>query len=561
MAAVFAVFAWVASLLARVRTTALESSRAGGWPSAVMAAVAATLIGSSFIFGLSAGMHRTIPRPLDTRVQQIASALSDVAYGLNMKYALHGRIADTLRTGGMSEVPANYKPAGLSSPEYFTNAEWWNQLLQKAASAASLSRNVSVMDGTLTFIQTEDLGLVDFYKLSFRLFGYNIQGFFYTYFLLLTVSVALLFAAFWARPGILLAANALLLGLFISLCALALPSTGGYTVGNGRFFGTLALFAGLHLVLILWAPPRPSRICIGLAVAQALFLGFVITMRSNVMWVVILVLLSIAALVAWHARRSWETATLGEFARSVLTWPMIVLVLACAAAPVYQRVSMHPGYIALDETHPGHYFWHSLAYGLGMGDVESVMPEIAGERDDRLGSQLGNVYLKQTTGFEHPNISMYYASNLFPHLGRPRVYERVVRSAFLDFARKHPGYLLRVTFITKPRLIARSFYQASKEVFVRNWLFIAAAGLLVGIAGIVVRRRASSLDDFKFASLVTTGLLCGSLLPAFAAYPSMLSMGDAFAFFYAWLASGLIIALARVPHHPPTGEPSSRPLT
>ena len=558
MAEIRAVCVWVASLLARVRTIALDSHRDSGWPSMAMAAVGATLLGSSFILGLSSGMDRTLAGPLDTRVLQIASALSDVTYELNMRYALHGRIADTLLAGGMSEVPVNYKSAGLSHPEYFTDAERWNQLLQKAATG-SLSHNVSVMDGTLRFIQTEDLGLVDFYKLSFRLFGYKIQGFFYTYFLLLLVSVALLFAAFWTRPGVLLAANALLFGLFISVCAVSLPGTMSYpTVASGRFFGTLALFAALHLVLILWAPPPSSRLCIGLAVAQALFLGFVITMRSNVMWVVILVLLSVLTLVAWHARCSWKTVMLGEFARSMLTWPMISVVLACAAVPAYQRIIMHPGYTVLEETHPGHFFWHSLAYGLGLGDVESVMPEIAGERDDRLGSALGNAYLKQTTGFEHPNISMYYASNLFPGLGRPRAYERVVRSAFLDFALKHPGYLLRLTFITKPRLIARLFYQSSKEVFRRYWLLIAGAGLLLGIASRVVLRSASSLDDFKFTLLVTAGLLCGSLLPAFAAYPLMQSMGDAFAFFYALLASVSLIELARMRHRPATGGPFSR---
>src|SRR5262245_29968819 len=60
---------------------ALEiAQKSAHFKSLVMLALALALVGLSYVYGLNWGMDRRFAGPLDTRAQQIASAISDVAY-------------------------------------------------------------------------------------------------------------------------------------------------------------------------------------------------------------------------------------------------------------------------------------------------------------------------------------------------------------------------------------------------------------------------------------------------------------------------------------------------
>jgi hypothetical protein len=190
----------VAAFLAQ--QTAAQASQVYQRPhfkSLVMLVLALAMFGLSFVYGLNRGMDRMFAGPLDTRAQQIASAISDVAYNLDLRYAVHGKVLTALTNGGMSDLTANIQPLGLKYPDYISDPILWNSLLNQVTRLEGITASPSVSDGTLTFIHVEDLGLVDFFKLSFRLFGYNAQGFFKTYFLLLSLGLSCLFCAFWSK--------------------------------------------------------------------------------------------------------------------------------------------------------------------------------------------------------------------------------------------------------------------------------------------------------------------------------------------------------------------------
>jgi len=509
--------------------------RSAHFKSLVMLALALALFGLSYVYGLNRGMDRVFAGPLDTRAQQVAAAISDVAYNLDLRYAVHRTILNALTKGGLTDIRENLEPLGLKYPDVIADAALWNNLLGGVTHLEGITPLPKVLDGTLTFIQMEDLGIVDFFKLSFRLFGYNVQGFFKTYFLLLGLGLAFLFAAFWSRPGILVAANFLLFGLFLSICRLDDIDS----VANGRFFPTLAIFPTFHLALLIWAPPRMTALAVVTAVAQVLLLAFVITMRNSATWGVLLLGVSIMFLVIWKAKIFWSDQPLKTFVRKSLTWPIIVVAVGLIGFNSYQNNRIHPGYFALDETFPEHLIWHTLAYGLSFfPDIDSRVPGLNGVRGDSLPTYVGNAYLKKVMGFEVPSLSAYYASDFFPHLGKPRTYERVLRAAYFDFARQNPGKFLYFTFITKPSMLLEGLVEMFTHVMAKTGKYVFFSILLILAALWLARPSVTEESDLNFGTMVIGGMAVASSLPYIVAYPAYL--GETFAIWMALLPALLL---------------------
>lgn len=501
-----------------------------------MALVAVALIVAGIAYGMNRGMHKLFSGALDTRSQQIAAAISDTAYGLNLKYAFHAKIRDTLRLGGMSDVAENLKPLGIKYPEHFTDTKLWNDLLQKAAHLDGISKSVGFSAKTLDFMTAEDVGLVDYYKLSFRLFGYNVQGFFYTYFVLLGISVALAIVAFWPRPGILVGMNLLLFGLFLTICRIDDVDS----VANGRFLATLSVVAVFHLAVLIWAPPRMAIRTVATTVLQVSYLAFVLTVRNSAMWGVLFLLALIAISAIRKGGPLWAVEPLKSFVRKIVAWPAVVVVLGLGIAGAYHKATIHPVYFALDELFPEHLFWHAVARGLGyLDDIDSRIPGLDGRREDALPTYLANAYMKRIIGIEPERFISYYSSSHFPHLGRMRSYERLVREAYLDFARQYPIAMLRLTFVIKPMDLLRLTYTSFLATVSKDGKYVAIAFsvLLLGLAIVNPRRRYKS--EVNLGLKIIGGMAAASTLPSIVAYPA--HFGDAFAVF---VAGGVALGLA-----------------
>lgn len=503
--------------------------------SILMSLTAIVLFGTAVVYGLNNGMDRRFPGPMDTRAQQIAAAISETAYHLHLRYAAHAKIIAALREGGMSDVPRNYEPLGLKYPDYIFNGDLWNELLNKVARLEGVSGKPSVKDGSLGFLQAEDFGIVDFYTLSFRIFGYNIQGFFKTYFILLGIGIFGFFLAFWPHPGTLLGGNFLLFGLFLSICSIDDLDS----MFNGRFMATLAILPTFHLAMLSWAPPRLAAADLTLAALQVAMLAFVITIRGNALWGFLFLITVISVSIFWTAKLIWSTEPLKSVTLKILTWPVLVILLGFLAFNGYHKSQIHPAYMVLDELMPEHYFWHSLAYGLNfVDDIDDLIPGLDGARGDSLPTALGNLFMKRIIGFE-PKIPYSY-SNFFPDLGRPRSYERVVRAAYLDFVKEHPFQTLYLTVITKPWITLQLVTSTFIRVIVKRSAYFAALSLILVAATrfIMPRHR----QDVYLASTMIGGMALAASLPSIIAYPAAHSLGDAFAVYTALVAAFLLVA-------------------
>jgi hypothetical protein len=494
--------------------------------STVMLVLALILIGTCFVYALNNRMDRIFSGSLHTRVQQMAAAISDLAYDLDLGYASHARVNAVLNESNMTDAARTI--------EYMTNIVMWDYLLNKASHLDGITRNIGVNNGTLLLMQAEDFGMVDFFKLSFLLFGYRISSFFYTYFMLLGIGTALVFMQFWSRPGILLAANCLLFGLFLSVCQLDSLDT----IANGRFFPTLALLPTLHLAVLIWAPPQRSVVTLVVAALQVLFLAFIVWTRGTAVWTILSLAMLCAAVTIWRAEWSLPAKVLVQ---KSITWPTVIFLLGITSASLYEDSRINPAYFALDETVPGHLFWHPMVYGLSFVDnLQVLVPELtASDRGDALPTALGSIYLNRIIGFEQGR--QYFSSNYFPYLGRMRTYERVSRAAFFDFARRHPIDMLYFTFVTKPRILmidlAEMCARAAKHI-----VYVAMLAVLFSFAAFEIRPSALYKDDLALGAGTIGGMALASCLPAIIAYPAYLN--DTFAI---WAAGALALSVILVP--------------
>ena len=510
--------------------------------------VTVVLVGYMFWFGLHNRMDTVLPNPLTTRSTQLGAAISDVAYGLDLKHAANAKIVNFLSANGISDQAALLAPLGASFPEITKNTKILNRAILDATRLEGIDNKLKLSDDTLAFTKMEDLGIIDYYKLSFRLFGYDIAGFYYTYFVFLASTIAIFYFGFWNRLGILAIFNVLLVGEVFAVEYIAYHSTNPdlLTVHSGRFLSLLAVVPAFHLFVSLWRPgPFDVKKVVWVAI-QVFFLAFVISIRNSALWAVIVLGGSIGAMCAWAVWRNWSNPV-KLLVRQVIQWPLVVMLIAAAASQVYIASQVHPAYKVLDELLPTHYTYHSLAMGLGFGDgygrptLDDVAPELKGARSDPLGSQTAEVYMEKISGFK---FLQYFPSNVLPMYGRPKTYERVLQAAYIDFVKEHPAFWLRLTFNIKPVMVMRLASDSFTGIVWQDRRRMAVGLIFLLISLQVIRWTPEERSDYKFGLVGIAGLAAAACLPAIIAFPAVHTFADTFALI-STVAVGLFVLVAQ----------------
>jgi len=492
----------------------------------LMALLAASLVLISFVYGLKNDLAGIMPpQTVETRTQQIAAAISDLAYGLNLGYAAHGRVHAALQKGGLTVYPQFLRPLGLSHPGNMTDPKLIDRVLQNATRLTGITGNVKFGDRTLVLVQAEDLGMVDYYKLSFRLFGFTIEGFYYTYWLLLAVSAALFIICFWRSPAFLLTLNVLLMAHFLAITyvVLGFPDAPPLLIGNvhdGRFLSVLGIIPALHLMFLFLGDRSSNPRIILATVLQTDLLVFVAMLRGTGLWFVLALFGVIAFNMVLRAVRGWSRHSMRVYFQQTLPWPVLLFVVSFAAASLYQQMARNPAYDVLDEGHPGHLFWHSIFYGFTYdGDWQG---RFADAYDNKAGDDLP-IHAAE----------LYVASMGLPpgylvghDFLRYKTYERTIKVASLDFIRNNLGYVVSGSF-HKLALVV-TFYSNIVQQSARGAGLWLLAGLLA-LSGAAVLIRRNLVEDRRhfIRSIAGVGIMVlFSILPAVVAYPAAHAFGD-----------------------------------
>ena len=371
-------------------------------------------------------------------VDAIPAAVSDLAFGNRDGYT-------SLKA--VSEV--YYASLRANNPGLIRDSEMVDR-----AMAEALKLDAQTMPRETVLLGGDDKGIVDFIKISFRLFGYANGRIIDLYFILLGGSILLLVLSF--RETLLPAAIA---GAFLVAHYLMLPTVYHHmqlqSVLALRFLPVLPLMACLHCLCFIL---RPSLTWPGVAAlaAQASLLVFGVHLRSVTTWELAIVGLMGIATAFWAlVRRPRSAAPVHANLRSYVALagrpliPGLCLLLGMTALTGYRKVAYDGRYTKGDQilTRP---MWHNLLSGFAFN------PEFARRYGFKIDdfSELratGNYLVEQ--GREAEWIAMGGHDANFQI--KWTLYDPATRDFLFSILRERPGASLATLFYHKPAALGR----------------------------------------------------------------------------------------------------------
>ena len=144
--------------------------------------------------GQRRGMDSIYSAGPDGEQSAITIAISDLVYGLDAGYVGFASIKEKLVS---LWPPGSTKPRNEVDLDYEKIKNQQNAAIQAAASMPPPKPGF-LSDCSLITMVYDDVGFVDFVKFSFRLFGFDMEGMHYAYFVLLSISAAAFLIVFRA---------------------------------------------------------------------------------------------------------------------------------------------------------------------------------------------------------------------------------------------------------------------------------------------------------------------------------------------------------------------------
>lgn len=252
--------------------------------SSIFVCVFATLFYTIFSYGISLKMNETIPEAIEDHTWCISAAISDIHYKLNEGYVYFPQVFETLSQYGMTKynqyldsLPTNY-PDNLTDPILLNNA------LQQALSLSLKQEGRSLGRKEITPIPASDIGLVDYYKLAFRFFGYQVNSPYTFFFVLLALTSFIFFLTFLNHPIFLCIPSLVCVGII-----LLMQISPHDPIFNFHYLPILVVLPTLHIGLLeLRAQNQILNVLEKSSILlQALFISFIITTRSSAGWAVV----------------------------------------------------------------------------------------------------------------------------------------------------------------------------------------------------------------------------------------------------------------------------------
>jgi hypothetical protein len=186
-----------------------------------------------------------------------------------------------------------------------------------------------------------------------------------------------------------------------------------------------------------------------------------------------------------------------------------LLLFTLGSASLYQRSQIDPIYFT-DDLLPHHLVWHSAYIGLQLHPQwpERIpMKELAGLWGDEAPFTLSRLLL-MASGIPH-------AGGAAGRGFRARLHDRVIRSAYLDFLWRNPGYSFELFTYHKQRRLILYLTQMVNSIPATAWL-LAGVSLCVGGA---LFSSASNPRTSELLLSVSIVFLC-SLAPTTWAFPT-----------------------------------------
>jgi hypothetical protein len=522
----------------------LDTSNAMVRPCGMQATIAAALVAlalfAAFRSGIMRDLHSTFADQSWGRVQFAIGAAITSRYHNGYGYTISNVIREVLASAGLTGDPVMLKVAGVTFPDNLRNPSLMESAIRKAISFTWPFNPNERITGS----SGEDVGLVDFVRLSFMLFGGKLVGFYLTYFALVGTSFAAAIVAFRRMPGVLVLFILYGIALFV-LFRCNLLDFNNVGILDPRFLSTLSLVPATHIALAMLVWLRPSAGQTALVLLQAAILILACWIRSSALWTV-LGLLLFATLIAAHA--VWQRKPT-ELARA---WPFAILAMLTAGHFVYVTQALHPVYATPNER-PHHGLWHAMIYGVAIHPDwrKKYAAQFGLENTDEVPETVAKKYLLRHPP-DNPDAVYLTADHEYLRIGAAEIYKR---KAFLELLANDPKFVLEAFLIYNPQLCIKAFslYATSFDrlsAFV--WAAIVIASL-ISISFLILDRR-ERRRFFSTMVLVTAGFGI-SMSPMFFTAPGPAVMADQLFMLIAgtigWVVlmmSNVIESVTRKPH-------------
>jgi hypothetical protein len=485
----------------------------------------------AFRIGLVRDLQDTISDQSWGRVQfAIGSAVTTMRHH-GTGYTIAAPVKTVLESAGLTGDPEILKRAGLKFPENLRNPILINSAIKLASEAQWPFNPNSAITGN----GGDDIGMVDFVRLSFLLFGFQLLSFYLTYFVVLGISLLLAVVAFRREAGVLAIFSLLTLALVLVFASSLLrPEIAG--ILDPRFLSTLAIVPGAHIAFAILGKMPWSRGNAVLLALQCLILVFGYWIRSSALWIV-LGLLLLAAIQAIQIARRRQTSDL----RSL--WPVGLLATVVVAHLLLVSITLHPIYRSANER-PYHGLWHAMLYALQFHPEWKV----------KYAEQYGN-----GTYDEHPEeVAKNYLLRNPPkdpkdvYLTEDRKYirtdvsEEIKRKALFEFALSDPKFVAEAYIFSNGRLCAKSIGYHIASLKSIHLIFKFGILLILIVLAIQLRSsKAAMRSFFRANALLTCGFLVSLSYLIFTA-PSLAVVGDQLLVFIALTLGWFVYGAASV---------------
>ena len=284
-----------------------------------------------------------IPEPVELTILPIAIAITELETDEN-GYTGYRHVLDSLiqQKGFIDYVKSEKK----SIP--------YNIDLTQGVLAA---QSINAISDSKLFLVREDLGIVDYYKLSFTLFGYNTDGFIYLYYLLLTLSLIIYTARFFNNFDKLNYLVVFMISHWVVISVL--PSIGDQllTVYNRRSLPILSIIPTIYIVISIFESRRLNTFGLIMLITQIAILMFVFHCRSSAAYQFLFIYASF--FIVFLLRRKIKFNNLTVKKSAILS--IFFVSLAMLLLKGYMYIDKDPQY---SNYTTGHLFWHAAYLGL-----------------------------------------------------------------------------------------------------------------------------------------------------------------------------------------------------
>src|SRR5215831_17841757 len=458
----------------------------------------------------------------------VGTAITQMDHG-GYGYALSTVIETILKFGGLTDDPKILAPLGVEFPNNLRDPALINAAIEKAARFKWAFNPEDAIRGS----GGDDLGFVDYVRLSFLVFGHKIQSLYYSYFLIFGVSAAVFLWTFRSRPALLMLLVVTSVAQTILFASNLFGSHSLGSIADSRFLSIMATVPGLHLGCLMLDRSPPSIINVASSIIQSIILVFAFWIRASAVWIILAVAVFAGLITIWGLLKRRN-----EFRR---VWCLGILLAVLAVHTLWVTMTLHPIYRSEGEI-SHHVFWHAVFYQLQFHPRWNK--KYAASYDFATFDELPRVAArKYLLRHPPPHPEQMYLTQDRQYL-RIAPSEAYIRKAYFEFFANDPRFILESLLIYNPlgMAIVLAGYLSSLDRVTVMELLSASVVLFILAAFLLADGEQQRL--FKQGVLLATGGFFVSLSPILLTVPGYQRMGDQYFALLIMLGCWTVLALA-----------------